>query len=837
MKIKKLVLVGYLRLNLRLIDRIEYTPKEKTQVILGSNGSGKSSLMKELSPLPGVPSEFRKGGSKEIWIEHRGKEYYLLSSFTEDGNIFEFYCDGVNLNPGRTVTVFKELAKEHFNYTFELHNLVIGRVLFHELSVAERRKLFMALDNTDFSYAFAYFNRLKEKARDLQGTITQLQKRLSSETEGLLTPEQEIAIKRDSESLRGILESLLMAKNVGMVNPSQLEKDRDAVYGQWQMIFDQITATIAEYEATGTRIPLTELEAMNADAKQKLGECRNELTIRYEQHSKLEKELKEIQLSGSVDIKALEEDIAYLEKERAAAKESITIDLPWEVKDSPQAMLDAITQTANLLQPICDQLLEYSGFDYLFNDFQSGLEKANYDLAMHRDFLNKDRSAAEYAKHALENLEKNRNNDLTDCPKCGHRWNLLFSQAEYDRQTALLKNAEESFKSREQFIEYLTKKIETYQGYSRLRSMILHYIRNAPAAESFWIYLEKEGVFSRRSDRLSHELNRAMSYLNALVSIERCSVQLAEKVKLKGFYDAAKGKDKAKIEEGFKELEAITQNLHTKIRTLTDFVNSSNSEITVLKEIDMLACQLRTLEVELKNHSDEVIAGYCDAGIGDLINALKVDIIQKERMVAQVSMKKAVIENTEKAIITYKNELTLVNLAIDALSPKTGLIAHGMTQSINQFIDRVNRFIEKVWSYPLTINLIRPDDDDELDLDYKFTVNVNNTGGTPDIANTSSGMREIIHLACVITYMRSLGFEDYPVFLDEFAVKMDDAHRKAAYAIIEYLIDEADVSQVFLISHYENGYSSLSASDITVLCDANIVMPGHLTYNTCAIIN
>jgi len=82
--------------------------------------------------------------------------------------------------------------------------------------------------------------------------------------------------------------------------------------------------------------------------------------------------------------------------------------------------------------------------------------------------------------------------------------------------------------------------------------------------------------------------------------------------------------------------------------------------------------------------------------------------------------------------------------------------------------------------------------------------------------------------------MEYLGLSDYPVFLDEFAVKMDAAHRTAAYGIIDYLVESSNFSQLFLISHYASGYSNLSNAEILVLCPSNITLPKHLVVNSHA---
>ena len=60
-----LKLKGYTRIAQNSIDCIEIDFTKPMQIVLGSNGSGKSSLLEQLSLLPPVTSaEFAKGGFK-----------------------------------------------------------------------------------------------------------------------------------------------------------------------------------------------------------------------------------------------------------------------------------------------------------------------------------------------------------------------------------------------------------------------------------------------------------------------------------------------------------------------------------------------------------------------------------------------------------------------------------------------------------------------------------------------------------------------------------------------------------------------------------------------------
>ena len=85
-----LELKGYKRLSLNQIETIKLTPENKFHWILGTNGSGKSSLIREITPLAATPSNYHKGGYKKVHVEDKGVEYKLTSDFTGPKNLFSF---------------------------------------------------------------------------------------------------------------------------------------------------------------------------------------------------------------------------------------------------------------------------------------------------------------------------------------------------------------------------------------------------------------------------------------------------------------------------------------------------------------------------------------------------------------------------------------------------------------------------------------------------------------------------------------------------------------------------------------------------------------------------
>ncbi|MFO5615141.1 hypothetical protein ACLBQC_31775, partial [Klebsiella pneumoniae] len=68
MQIKLLKLIGYTRLMANNTHYFEWTPSKQMMVILGSNGTGKSSIISELTPVVSSSSNFKQGGEKDFQL-------------------------------------------------------------------------------------------------------------------------------------------------------------------------------------------------------------------------------------------------------------------------------------------------------------------------------------------------------------------------------------------------------------------------------------------------------------------------------------------------------------------------------------------------------------------------------------------------------------------------------------------------------------------------------------------------------------------------------------------------------------------------------------------------
>ena len=101
----------------------------------------------------------------------------------------------------------------------------------------------------------------------------------------------------------------------------------------------------------------------------------------------------------------------------------------------------------------------------------------------------------------------------------------------------------------------------------------------------------------------------------------------------------------------------------------------------------------------------------------------------------------------------------------------------------------------------------------------------------PDVSKGSTGIIDVINTAFVITAMKYLNLLDAPLYLDEFGSSFSVEHREQATAVIKILLEQKAFTQLFVISHYHEGYSALSNADICVLSNLNVTVPNSNNVN------
>lgn len=825
MKIISLILEGFRGFQLRQIDKFHYRPSKKTQIILGSNGSGKSSTMRELSPLPAVASDYTKNGKKIITIDHNGK-HYILSSLFENGSArYIFEVDGENLNPGGTQTVYRELCKTHFNYTPEIHLLLTGKTKFRSMSVAERRSWFMKISDCDYTYAVKFHNKLKDKVRDLQGALKINQARLSQELVKCLSDKDELELRYKVTKCNRILSFLLEHRKPKLSNPSQYHDRINYLEDSLEANMARLEKLLLTIDSQGSVLPVEVLEEQSVGFQVSLQSLQREISERCEKLEQYQKDLEVIRLSSVSSLEEIKIKIKDLEESENDLLRRLRYQFSFE---DPRNALTSFEACRPDIESILVELSELPRLTYKKEDYDKLLQLIPI---LKQDILTAQKLENEcfLKKQAMETSKAK---GQLECPDCHHKWFQDFTEAGYQVSLKNHSMSIEVHNEAKKRLESSLKEIEEYELFSSLLTRLRRIFANFTTLDPLWNYIKASDLLLTKPLDLQAQLNGYYFDLQVLVKIDKIKTEIKEAQKLEALMVSTKALDKDKIEKEIKKETDLVTEAQNKYRQNHICLEQTKNKIKILSQIQEHS---QLVNVSLQERSSALrylIEDKCIETLDEIINSVRLVVSQSERQLSQVDIQRGIVKNLKEQAEAIESELRLLKMAQQALSPTEGLIAKGMTGFINHFVKQINEFISGIWLYPLELIPIEIKEDENFDLDYKFAVRVNNdTRIVPDISFCSAGMQEIIDLAFVAVSMKYLGLANYPFFLDEFATALDPAHRQSAYKAIDHIIQSSNYSQVYLVSHYQEGYSALTGSEVLVLCDNNVQMPEHLTYN------
>lgn len=815
---------GCYRLAFGSIESLRYTPKEKIQLILGSNGSGKSSLINELTPLPPDKNDYTKDGYKYVQIESKGSIYDLRSTFQPSPK-HSFIKDGVELNEGHTAAVQKSLVFKEFGITPDIHALLTDQIKFHAMGPGERRQWFTRLSDINFSYALKVYQKLKDNLRDTQGAIKRYQERAVQEANKLLKPEEIESLKKEIDFLQKWLHTLIERKPLSFVTWDSLKQEYDHQQETLETLSQQ-TFRYWHHCKNTENYP-------NREAVQLVLLCKtSELETAQRTVEKLGQSLESQQKTLAVLEKANVTSLDELQQ-RVKEFENKIQDLLRHVRlpitfDDPLIALQSLLTVKDSLQEVFVNLPE---------DPENQYTRVKYEALLKEEEENRKKlSWCEETRvkltSSLKAQDALKEGPATECPNCNHKWHQGFNSHLYEEIKANLKALDEKEKILRDQQKSLTERINKAQEYVSYYRVFTDIVRRWEVLNPVWHYLVEQNIIRERPNQVPNLLVNLQEDLKLQLQAKeyREEIDKLEEARKAAISSASGQIDTLKKDLSIAENEFV--NLNEYIRKLQLETQQLKVRINTLQSMENLQGEL---EGCLKAHEDQVqslINFYQRDALNSVIQAISLELSLKESQLSKIHIQQAVVADIERELKKLTTQVGITELMVKELSPTEGLIAKGLMGFINSFVDTMNDFIGKVWAYPLELIPLGPSEDNAIDLDYKFQINVKNgERPVPDINRGSEAMKEIIDLAFKLASMDCLGMSDYPVSLDEFARSFDTGHRQSAFNAISHLIQNSDHSQIFIISHYTECYGSLVNSDINVLCGDNLFLPESTAIN------
>ena len=805
MKIIKLILRDYNLLFLNNIKEIIFTPTKKTNLILGTNGSGKSSLLKELSPLVFDKKHFGENGYKEVHIEHNNKMYIL----TQEGNKCSFKENGVELNASANRKVQSTLVKEKLKYDIDYHKLFLGITNFTTMSPSERKEWLIRLSNVNYDYSLGYFKRLLSRDRDIRGTIKILNSKLMEDRVNLLTDEIKLKYKEDLKAVSTLIDTMLENKEKISFNNNDYNKILESMILVNENLISKICTNVAlkdiDNEISKISNELEHLDKIN--------------TVKIKQ---LE-EAKHFKERNSIVEKGLEDNLNKIKRD--IEKLSSEIKIPYSILST--------TSVLSLLKLIKNRVFSTLA-DISTLNVNLTLEEAT-EISKNILNLEKFKAATDIKISTLENelkISKEKKDESVTCNKCSNVFNPYYT---IEKEQEMILSIEKNKSLLTEALNKLKDLNETNSKYLNKQNLISEFyslFSNSSVLNNFITSIISNFNIQTSSMQILKELEFEFNILEdkfiKISNLELESKKIKEELdKIKLFTNLRKDNnlDYDKLNNEISESNIKSAKLKQYLNDLNNDKNTKqNIKLLTLKYISLLKSQEESLNNEIKREKNKLledVISECRSIKFDLEDKIKKSDLLEDRL-----------KILEKDIKELENKSRLLKSAIEALSPSGGLIADSILSFIKNLVTDMNYIINSIWSYDLEIKAC---DLENGDLDYKFPVVSDSRGFTEDVGLTSSSMKEVIDLAFKIVAMKYSSMEDYPLFLDEFGRTMDMSHRVRAYSAIDN-VSSGIFSQVFIVSHFSGVYNRFSDSDTIVLDSKNISIDKK-DYNSSIVIN
>lgn len=809
------------------ITRLEIEFDAVVQIILGTNGSGKTGLLRELTPRPSPRSSYGSEGYRRLTLRHQGSLYVLTSDYRNKTSPHSFVKDGVELNAGGTTQIQEELVVSELGYTDEVHALVTGSYQFSQMTAGIRRGLLMTLNPCQLGLVLHHHKQVSSAIRSCKANLAMLQERKLLLEQEMLPADQKQALLEERETLHRLVsvsvEFLHRAdERLRGLAPTEAPTD----HTDWLALRRKTLRRLPGLDRYHD-VPRQAQEAYEANIHKtralyqgrlaSLEEQRVELMhLRNADHALLDElETSELEKQAQLQRQAKQDELADLKARSCGSPASEDILALWpswasRVQDLCQVFLDADVSlvTEGMLQKRRQN----------FQHWQGVLRENQAELGRLRQEAGR-----------VERLQIMTPSDIPDAP-CAKMACPLYAQfhttyqKRLDDLTRLRHQITRCERSCARLTSYLDKRaiqLHKQAGFVKQTQALVNLLRdlNIPISETLLTDLRRDPLilYHRAADWMhasaaTHAARRLAEDLATTQRHTDAQTKLAEneRTRLHQRVQAADAKYDillARLAAGDRKLAEITQ------------------QLDLLTEYQTLATELQTQERQMLETLQQTWQHHDRQRIRAIITALtqkrdvaiqrlgEIDHVLQQQANIQTRHAEEVITQITK-IETHRAELLWMEGALAKIPGSYQILF------LNALIRTMNAAIAQVFSYPFALLPVS----EATALDYVFPVRVGHIT-VPDISYCSDAQKEIVNLAFRLAMMTLLHLTEYPIQLDEIGKSFDTYHKQRLLDLVRDVVDGHVVSQLYLVNHHALIHEGLTQANVLVLREENILTP------------
>lgn len=830
MYIKSITLHNLVAFQCAQIRTLTLTCHELFQLILGTNGSGKTSLMLQLSPMPAVSTDFLKNGYKVLEIDHKGKLYRLVSDFRKKGNAHEFWVEGENLNEGGTTDVQKELVTSHFNWSNEVQHLCYNTLSFCSLGPAQRELFFTNLNPDQIAFILEKNKKVKSSITVTKGIIQNLMERKLKLEEEMIEDEKLLSLEKENEELQNkgmeIYKQLcLVEKELEGLSPehkdftsylSQVGKEVKSLYHAIHTTYNFPTGNLEEQKIRLSSQIDTYKETLLPKLTETLTELENKISTQKTELDKILSSPNEECLKHTIEM--LE---AKMEVEKIKSQTTYTY------------FTSSILENSHFLSSFETLLNKFTFFERpLYSLKRIALKMSHYSYWCRR--LEELQRKKENLEEACEKLLFQKKQEHVDVPSsCEKEKCVLFQtfhvrqqslQEEKDKKEKELRHIESQYKRLSHWVEKTQEQIHSLQLNKEYLQDLKELLGKYPEATPFFKNENTLSLLGTNPMVFYHRLHAHYEASLAHVNMNKTERTLSEeKIKLSQY----QSHEKDMISSFQKEIEEMEKKLETLYTEYTQSQLTLQNLLLESEKIDLTLDLKKKLDFLIKD-LDEKVFEQIQYKKYEIYKAIQQSLLEEQRqcqtrigeITSILKTQGGIHERYEKEVlgqIKYHEDL-LKNLTLirDAL---TLIPKKRMSKFLNKVIRKVNRTISQVFTYDFKLDKLN-----EEDMNFKFPYLANNSQGK-DISTCSTAQTEMTNLAFTLVCRELMELEDYPLFLDEVGKTFDMTHQRKLLDFLLYILDERKASQIFIVNHHSLIHSGINNAEVLVLHEANVLKP------------